>query len=58
MKNPYHARRKTDKTNPEVVGPCFVVDEEDTVRAEGICCLRHARVIASALNADAAKKAA
>ena len=26
-----------------------VIDEEDTVRAEGICCQKHAQVVADAL---------
>lgn len=41
------AREITADSSPNIEGPCYVTDEEDTVRAEGICCLDHARVIAA-----------
>lgn len=31
----------------EITGPYYIVDEEDTVRAEGVCCREHALEMAA-----------
>lgn len=44
-------------TPQNISGPCFITDEEGTVRAEGICCMEHANVMAAGTAMLAALKA-
>jgi hypothetical protein len=41
------AYEKSTEQENHIAGPCYIVDEEGTVVAEGICCLEHAKVMAA-----------